>query len=69
MGPVDKQPGEQRQFGHSASSYLNIFKHLKVSKVIRLNEPKYEESVLTRNGIEHEEMYFNDGSVPPDEVA
>ena len=43
MGPVDRQEGE-RAYGHSASSYVNIFKHLKVGKVVRLNDTKYDKN-------------------------
>lgn len=42
MGPVDKVPSEERSYGHTASSYVNIFKHLNVTKVVRLNDPKYD---------------------------
>jgi cell division cycle 14 len=42
MGPVDKEEGTERTYGHSGSSYVGIFNHLKVTKVIRLNDPKYE---------------------------
>ncbi len=69
MGPVDKVPGEQRQYGHTASSYVNIFKHLKVGKVVRLNEPKYDARAFTTNGIDHEDMIFPDGSTPPQHIV
>ncbi len=65
MGPVDKEEGPERQYGHSAASYVGIFKHLKVSKVYRLNDPKYERNSFIKNGIEHEDLIFADGSVPP----
>ena len=65
MGPVDKIPGEERSYGHTASSYVNIFKHLNVTKVVRLNDPKYDQKSFIKNGIEHEDLIFVDGSVPP----
>ena len=68
MGPIDLQPGETRQYGHTASSYVNIFKHLGVSKVIRLNEHKYDSSSFKSIGIEHEDLEFVDGSVPPQKI-
>lgn len=41
MGPVDKRDSVHR-YGHAASAYVNIFKHLNVTKVVRLNDPKYD---------------------------
>lgn len=69
MGPVDKVPGQERQYGHTGSSYVNIFKHLGVSKVVRLNDHKYDCAAFTNNGIEHEDMIFVDGSVPPNNIV
>lgn len=69
MGPVDKMPGEQRSYGHAASSYVGIFKHLKVTKVVRLNDPKYDQRAFTNNGIQHEDLIFIDGSVPPQNIV
>lgn len=67
MGPIDQQPGEQKT-GHSAKAYINIFKHLNVTKVIRLNEPHYRASVFTESGIDHDDFIFVDGSVPPQPI-
>lgn len=69
MGPVDRVPGEVKTYGHSASSYVNIFKHLNVTKVVRLNDPKYDQKAFTNNGIEHEDLIFVDGSVPPQQIV
>ena len=69
MGPVDKVPGEERSYGHTASSYVNIFKHLNVTKVVRLNDPKYDPKAFTKNAIEHEDPIFVDGSVPPQNIV
>lgn len=69
MGPVDKVPGEQRSYGHAGSSYVNIFKHLKVGKVVRLNDPKYDKRAFTQNGVDHEDLIFVDGSVPPQKIV
>ena len=65
MGPVDNVPGQEKSYGHSASSYVNIFKHLGVNKVIRLNDHKYDAKAFISNQIEHEDLIFVDGSVPP----
>ena len=68
MGPVDKRDSVHR-YGHAASAYVNIFNYLKVTKVIRLNEPKYDSKAFTSKGIEHEDMIFTDGSTPPQEIV
>lgn len=68
MGPVDNRDEGQR-YGHSAASYVNIFRHLKVTKVVRLNDPKYDKRSFLNKGIEHEDMIFMDGSVPPDDIV
>lgn len=68
MGPVDKQSGSQ-SYGHSALSYVNIFKHINVSKVVRLNEAKYDEQVFVKADIQHEDLFFVDGSVPPQNIV
>jgi len=36
-----------QKYGHSAASYVNIFRHLNVTKVVRLNDPKYEKRSFT----------------------
>jgi cell division cycle 14 len=68
MGPVDHTPGE-RAYGHSAASYVKIFNHLKVDKVVRLNDPKYDKNAFTKNKIDHEDLIFMDGSVPPEDIV
>jgi cell division cycle 14 len=37
--------------------------------VIRLNEPKYDKNVFTDNGINHSDLFFIDGSVPPPAIV
>ena len=68
MGPVDKRDSVHR-YGHAAASYINIFKHLGVNKVIRLNEAKYDRVSFLSKGIDHEDMVFTDGSTPPDAIV
>ena len=45
---------------------MPIFKNLGVTMVIRLNKKAYEASRFTKNGIKHVDLYFLDGSCPPD---
>ena len=68
MGPVDQRDRVHR-YGHAAASYINIFKHLGVNKVVRLNEAKYDRLNFLSKGIDHEDMVFTDGSTPPPEIV
>jgi cell division cycle 14 len=36
---------------------------------LRLNEPKYDKRRFVKNGIEHTDLFFVDGSTPPDSVV
>ena len=68
MGPVDTRDSVHR-YGHAAASYINIFKHLKVDMVVRLNEAKYDRNAFLEKGVEHEDMVFPDGSTPPQAIV
>jgi cell division cycle 14 len=64
MGPVDGSQALKRG-ANSPEDYLQIFKHFNVTHVVRLNEPKYDHTKFTKNGIKHTDLFFIDGSVPP----
>ena len=49
--------------------YVPCLKKLGVSAVVRLNNKTYDERDFTRNGINHYELFFTDGSVPPPHIA
>ena len=44
--------------------YLEIFKSIQVTDVIRLNRAKYSSSVFTERGLNHHDLLFRDGSCP-----
>lgn len=69
MGPIDKNKQSDNKYGHSPASYVNIFNHLKVTKVVRLNEPKYDKAGFTMRGITHDDLFFVDGSTPADDIV
>ena len=69
MGPVDREHRGQSRYGHSASSYTKIFKHLNVSRVVRLNESKYDKTQFEKSGLAHDDMVFIDGSTPPEAIV
>lgn len=46
-----------------------MFNHFGVTHVVRLNESKYDRQKFIRGGINHSDLYFIDGSTPPDHIA
>ena len=48
--------------------YSELFNRIGVSAVIRLNKEKYDASKFIGNGINFQELYFHDGSVPEDDI-
>jgi cell division cycle 14 len=49
--------------------YVPIFKKMGVTLVIRFNKPQYDKKKFTKAGIKHLDLYFLDGSVPPDHIV
>ena len=49
--------------------YVPIFKKLGVQLVVRLNKPQYEKQKFIKAGIQHLDLYFLDGTPPPDDVV
>ena len=40
-----------------------------MTRVIRLNEEKYDRNTFINNGIAHDDLFFIDGSTPPDDIV
>ena len=40
-----------------------------MTRVIRLNEPKYNKKIFIDAGINHSDLFFIDGSVPPPKIV
>ena len=57
----------QRRF--SPMHYVPLFKKLRVSCVVRLNEKCYPPTSFTQHGLHHIDLPFPDGSAPPFAVA
>lgn len=49
--------------------YNPIFKKIGVNLVVRLNKPQYDRQKFIKAGIAHEELYFLDGTPPPDAIS
>jgi len=44
--------------------YINIWKKLNVSTIIRLNKKCYDKRSFTKHGFAHHDLYFTDGTTP-----
>jgi cell division cycle 14 len=54
---------------HTPAYYVPYFKAHNVSIIIRLNNAEYDKNSFTSEGIQHYDMYFVDGTVPPISVV
>lgn len=68
MGPLDNINKFDRR-GNTPEDYLQVFKHFNVTRVVRLNEAKYDRQKFIQSGIDHTDLYFLDGSTPPDNIV
>ncbi|EKX55481.1 hypothetical protein GUITHDRAFT_62784, partial [Guillardia theta CCMP2712] len=64
-GPVQQGEGV---FDHRPNKFVSIFKELRVTAVVRLNEVRYSSKIFTDNGIRHYDLFFEDCSVPPPNI-
>ena len=53
----------------SPKYYIDIFRELGVSTVVRLNEPLYNSADFTSAGLQHFDLPFNDCTAPPPDVV
>ncbi|UZJ54510.1 hypothetical protein CBS101457_003830 [Exobasidium rhododendri] len=61
-------PGLRRPLNATFVKTIQYFKEKNVRLVVRLNNPLYDSRVFEREGIQHVDMYFDDGSNPSDEI-
>jgi cell division cycle 14 len=62
----DSHPGGYTSL--TPDDYVPYFKRKNVKLVVRLNKKYYDARKFTSQGIEHMELYFLDGSNPPDNL-
>nr|XP_031862049.1 uncharacterized protein CI109_002462 [Kwoniella shandongensis]KAA5529121.1 hypothetical protein CI109_002462 [Kwoniella shandongensis] len=58
-----------RDVSHALTCVLKVFENEKVGLVVRLNDELYDRRHFLDMGIDHVEMYFDDGSNPSDEIV
>jgi cell division cycle 14 len=68
MGPIDKREPGQRS-GFTPEEYADIFKEWNIKRVVRLNEAKYDRRKFLSQGVSHDDLFFVDGSTPPDNIV
>ena len=54
--------------GLQIKNILTLFKNCNIGLVIRLNSETYDKREFTRKGINHEDLYFADGTIPSDKI-
>lgn len=59
----------QRRLPTPFLNCLDYFEKRNVKVVVRLNNPLYDKAVFTDRGIDHLELYFDDGTNPTDEIV
>lgn len=59
----------QRRLPVPFQNCLDYFETKGVKLVVRLNNPLYDSQAFTDRGIHHEELYFDDGTNPTDEIV
>ncbi|CEM26156.1 unnamed protein product [Vitrella brassicaformis CCMP3155] len=52
----------------TASDYADVFNTLNLKVVVRLNKHEYHRQDFLNRGIQHEELFFPDGSCPKDNI-
>ena len=65
MGPNDSSGG----YGLPASFYSKLFLRKNITRVIRLNLPLYEKSEFEKEGIVHNDLFFQDGTTPSSKIV
>ena|ERR1700722_6929119 len=59
----------QRKLPTPFLNCLDYFDRRNIKLVIRLNTPLYDKNLFLERGIEHLELYFDDGTNPTDEIV
>ena len=67
--PSSKEYDEEGYRTYTPQDYCPIFKEMGINLVVRLNKPSYDKKIFEKNGINHRDLYFLDGSTPSDEIV
>ena len=67
-GPHDTKTSYEGYQTLTPEDYIPYYQKKNVGLVVRLNRKYYDERKFTRKGIRHLDMYYLDGSVPPEAI-
>lgn len=73
-GPVSVQISSQERAlkanycHHTPEEYAPILTKFGVKTIIRLNKKEYDRNQFVQDGFKHYDLYFLDGSVPPENI-
>jgi len=59
----------KNQVSFTPEFYLPLLKKLGVTAVVRLNKDHYDKTVFTKDGINHYDFYFGDGTTPEEKIV
>lgn len=59
----------QRKLPTPFQNCLDYFERQNVKLVVRLNNPLYDAQLFRERGINHVELYFDDGTNPTDDIV
>ncbi len=62
-------PSFSRKLPQPYQNCLDYFEERNVKLVVRLNNPLYDKATFEERGMEHMELYFDDGTNPTDEIV
>ena len=68
-GPHAQDFIEDGYIAHSPEKYFDYFRKNNVTTIIRLNKKIYNAERFTRNGFDHHDLFFIDGSTPSIEIV
>ncbi|KRX02244.1 hypothetical protein PPERSA_04866 [Pseudocohnilembus persalinus] len=68
-GPSNTQRDNEGYRTFTPEDYVPIFKQMGVTLVIRLNKKSYDAQRFTNHGIKHLDLYFLDGTTPPEDIV
>ena len=67
-GPEAKEKTSDGYYTLTPSYYIPYFKQHNIKLVVRFNKPLYDAEEFTKHGIRHVDLYYDDGSVPENQL-
>ncbi|THH00405.1 hypothetical protein EW026_g2120 [Hermanssonia centrifuga] len=67
--PIKGEHALQRKLPAPFQNCLEYFEKKNIKLVVRLNNPLYDRQVFLDHGINHAELYFDDGTNPTDDIV